>query len=306
MSTQIIAPGEPSERSKQAAAATVGRRWWQLRHDAGFWAGSAIVALFLVTSLAPQLLAGLFGAGDPLDCFLGDSRRAPDLAAGHPFGFTIQGCDMYTHVVYGAGNSIAIGVIAAGLAALLGTITGLVSGYFGGAADSVLSRVAEIVFAFPMVLGAIVILTAAGTRGVLLVAITLAFLTWVPMMRVVRSATIGARSRSYIRAAQAMGLPPARILGSHVLPNVLGPILVLFTTSIGVVIGAESTLTYLGIGLQLPAISWGLQLASAQSYFAQAPHLLVFPVLALAVAVTGFILLGDALRRAFGVQRDAI
>ncbi|SCL28169.1 oligopeptide transport system permease protein [Micromonospora pallida] len=285
-------------------APKVGRRWSHLRRDVGFWTGSAIIGLFLLVAAVPWLFAGLFGNGDPDACALADSRRPP--APGHPFGFTIQGCDMYAHVLHGASNSIAIGLLAAGLAGVLGTTVGLVTGYFGGGTDALLSRLAEIVFAFPMVLGAIVILASVSSRGVVVVSVTLGILSWVPMMRVVRSATIAAKARSYVRAAQAMGRPTVAIIVQHILPNVLGPILVIFTTSIGVIIGAESTLTYLGIGLQVPAISWGLQLGSAQSYFSSAPHLLVFPVLALGLSVAGFILLGDAIRRAFGVQRDAI
>lgn len=285
-------------------APKVGRRWAQLRKDVAFWVGGGIIVLFVLIAAMPWLFAGIFGNGDPKACALADSRAAP--TEGHPFGFTVQGCDLWTHVLYGASNSIAIGLIAAGLAAILGAVTGLVSGYFGRVTDSVLSRIAEIVFAFPMVLGAIVILSAVSTRGVVIVSLTLAVLSWVPMMRVVRSATIAAKSRSYVRAAQAMGRPAPAIIFQHILPNVLGPILVIFTTSIGIIIGAEATLTYLGIGLQLPAISWGLQLGSAQSYFSSAPHLLLFPTLLLGLSVAGFILLGDAIRRAFGVQRDAI
>ncbi|MFT4123168.1 MAG: ABC transporter permease [Microbacteriaceae bacterium] len=280
--------------------------WPALVRNPAFWAGAVIVAFFLFISVVPGPVASIFGAGDPDDCTLALSRNPPDLASGHPFGYTIQGCDMYTHVVYGARNSIAIGVVAAGSAAVLGIVIGMLAGYFGGWVDVVASRLAEIIYSMPMILGAIVVLSAFGSRSLLLIAGTLAVLTWVPIMRVVRASTIAASARGYILAAKAMGLATPRVLGAHILPNVLGPAVVLFTTAIGAIIGAESTLTYLGIGLQVPAISWGLQLATAQNYFASAPHLLVFPVIALALAVAGFILLGDALRRAFGVQREAL
>ncbi len=288
------------------AAITRGRRWGRLRRERAFWVGAVIVAFVAFIALWPTPVASIFGHGDPNACTLQMSRHAPDLATGHPFGYDIQGCDLYAHVVFGAQNSIAIGMIAAGGAAVLGTACGLLAGYFGRWVDIVISRIGEIMFALPMVLGAIVILTSIGSHSVILVSLTLAVLTWIPLMRVVRASTIAAKGRSYVLAARAMGLKAPTIMVKHILPNVLGPVLVLFTTSIGLIIGAESTLTYLGIGLQVPAISWGLQLAKAQPYFGVAPHLLLFPILALALTVAGFILLGDSVRRAFGVQREAI
>lgn len=272
------------------------RTWMQLRKNWAFWISAVIVAFFAFIAIFPGVVAGLFGNGNPRVCDLAFSGLGP--APGHPFGYTIQGCDLYASVIHGARASIGVGVITTLGCGIIAVVLGILAGYFGGWIDSVISRFSEIVFAVPMLLGAIVILNSLESRSVLLLSLVLILFAWPISMRVMRSSVMSVRKSSYITAAVAVGMSTPKVLMKHVLLNTLGPVLVLATLQIGGIISAEATLTYLGIGLQPPAQSWGLQLSSAQSYFVGAPHLLIFPALALTVAVTGFVVLGEALRSA--------
>lgn len=282
----------PSSRVKKAP----NRTWLQLRKSVPFWASAVVVGFFLFIALFPGPVAGLFGNGNPRACDLMFSGNAP--TAGHPFGFTIQGCDLYASVIHGARASISVGVITTLGCGIIAIIFGLLAGYFGGWVDAVASRVSEIVFAVPTLLGAIVILNSLKTRNIFLLSLVLIIFAWPTSMRVMRSSVMSVRESSFVSAAIAVGMSTPKMLVKHVLPNTLGPVLVLATLQIGGIISAEATLTYLGIGLQPPAQSWGLQLSSAQSYFVSAPHLLIFPALMLTIAVTGFVVLGESLRNA--------
>lgn len=272
--------------------------WATLRRNPEFWIGTVLVGFFLFIAVLPGPVAGLFGHGDPRDCDLADSRRAPDLAAGHPFGFTVQGCDLYASVVHGAFNSIAVGVTVTLGTSLVAIVLGVLAGYFGGVFDAIVSRLAEMVVSIPLILGGVLVLNAIEGRNVWFLSLVLILFTWPSAMRVMRASTVSVKARSFVVAAKSLGMPTMRILGVHIVPNTVGPVIVLATLQVGAVISAEATLTYLGIGLQAPALSWGLQLSQAQPYFAEASHLLYVPAVALTLAVAGFVLLGESVRRA--------
>jgi oligopeptide transport system permease protein len=274
----------------------VNRSWQRLRRNPGFWIGSVLVAFFVFISLFPAPVAALFGNGNPRLCGLEFSGQAP--SPGHPFGYTTLGCDLYSSVIYGAQASIGVGLIVTLGTCVIAILLGTLAGFFGGWVDATISRLSEIVFAVPLLLGAIVILNSIEGRTVLSLSLVLIVFAWPTSMRIMRSSVLSVRNRSFVVAATSLGLSTPRILWVHVLPNTLGPILVLATLQIGAIIAAEATLTYLGIGLQPPAMSWGLQLSSAQNYFQVSPHLLIFPALMLTLAVTGFVMLGEAVRGA--------
>lgn len=270
----------------------------RLRRNPEFWVGAVLVAFFVLITVWPSGVAGLFGHGDPRDCQLANSRRGPDLAAGHPLGFTIQGCDLYASVVHGAANSIIVGITVTIGTLVIAVVLGLVAGYRGGWLDTVLSRLSEVVVSVPLLLGAVLVLNSVEARNVWLVAAVLIAFSWPTAMRVMRTTTISVRSRSFITAARSLGLRDWRVMVAHVVPNTIGPVIVLATLQVGAVIASEATLTYLGIGLQAPALSWGLQLSQAEPYFASAPHLLYAPAAALTLAVAGFVLVGESIRQA--------
>jgi oligopeptide transport system permease protein len=268
--------------------------WRELRRNPLFWIGAVLGLLLLLMALFPNVFAR---GADPRECNLSNSAQPP--SAEHLFGFDQQGCDYLANVVYGARNSLVIGLLAVFVILVLGVLVGAISGFFGGVTDSVLSRIADVFYAVPFILGAIVVLRSGILgRGIVAVAIALAAFGWMTAMRLVRSQVIAVKSSDYVAAARAMGASNSRILVRHILPNAVAPVLVFTTITIGVLIAAEATLTFLGVGLQRPAISWGLQIDAGQSLLRTAPHLVLFPSIALTLTVMAFILLGDALRDA--------
>jgi ABC-type dipeptide/oligopeptide/nickel transport system permease subunit len=261
-----------------------------------FWLPLAVLTTLVLLTAFPGWIGGWFGSGDPRACDLSASARPP--SAGHPFGSDLQGCDVYANVVHGARASLTVGLfctlIALGIAVLVGTV----AGYVGGWADSVLARLTDVFLGFPFLLGAIVALNSLGDRTVLSISLVLALFSWPTLARLVRTTVRSTRDAEYVQAAKAMGFPTTRILTHYVLPNAIGPVLAVATLTVGGVIVAESTLTFLGLGLRAPSISWGLQLATAQSRFQQAPHTLIYPGIFLAATVLSLITLGDVLRDA--------
>lgn len=289
--SELLAP-------QQAPLVAPGDRsvWTTLRKRVLFWICSAALGVLTVIAVLPGPIAGLFGQPDPRACDL--SRSAQEPSRDHVFGTDLQGCDIFANVVYGTQTSLFIGVLTTILCLVIAMVLGTVAGYYGGFADRIVSRLTDVFLGFPFLLGAIVVLNSAGTRSALTVAIVLAFFSWPTLSRLVRSSVRTVRGAEYVQAASAMGLTDRRILLGHVVPNSLGPVLAIATTMVGSVIVAESTLTFLGVGLRSPSISWGLQLSTAQSYFQSDPHLLVFPSLFLTVTVLSLITLGDILRDA--------
>lgn len=275
--------------------------WDSLKRNPLFWIGSLLGLFFVTMAIVPQLFAR---GADPRSCSLTNSADKP--SAEHWMGFDQQGCDYLANVVYGARNSLAIGLFAVIGVLVLGVLIGSIAGYYGGLLDSLLARVTDIFFAIPLILGALILLRVGPStglpilsdRGVGAVAIALSAFGWMTAMRLVRSQVIAVKSQDYVAAARAMGASNVRILTRHILPNAVAPVLVYSTITVGILIAAEATLTYLGVGLQRPAISWGLQISTGQSLLRTAPHLVLFPSIILSLTVMAFIMLGDALRDA--------
>ena len=294
--------GSPSvDVTKERQNSLWSDAWDSLKRNPLFWIGSIFGIFFVVMAIVPQLFSR---GADPRACSLANSGDAP--SAEHWFGFDQQGCDYLANVAYGARNSLMIGLLAVIMVLVLGTVIGSIAGYYGGFADSILARITDIFFALPLILGALILLRVGpstglpiiGDRGPGAVAIALACFGWMTAMRLVRSQVIAVKSQDYVAAARAMGASNLRILTRHILPNAVAPVLVFSTITVGVLIAAEATLTYLGVGLQRPAISWGLQISTGQSLLRTAPHLVLFPSIILSLTVMAFIMMGDALRDA--------
>ncbi|GAA3173439.1 ABC transporter permease [Blastococcus jejuensis] len=294
--------GEPSVDVTDARQNSLwSDAWGQLKRNVIFWIGAVLGLLFVLMALFPTLFArGI----DPRSCSLTNSKATP--SAGHWLGYDQQGCDYMANIVYGARNSLLIGVLGVLGVLVLGVVVGAIAGFYGRLTDSILSRLTDIFYALPLILGALVLLRVGPStnlpviseRGPGAVAIALAAFGWMTAMRLVRSQVIAVKSSDYVAAARAMGASDFRILVRHILPNAVAPVLVYATITIGVLIAAEATLTYLGVGLQAPAISWGLQIADGQSLLRTAPHLVLFPSIILTLTVMAFIMMGDALRDA--------
>jgi ABC-type dipeptide/oligopeptide/nickel transport system permease subunit len=256
---------------------------------------ASVIYLLVVTSMA--VFPRLWTSQDPFACQISRSRNPPEWPE-HPFGFNLLGCDYYAHAIYGARPSLAIAIIATSVVVLLGGVIGLVSGYFGGWIDSIMSRITDIFLSLPFLLGALVLLAILSVRNVWTIALALIVLGWTVIARIMRGSVIEAKNLDYVHAAQALGATHGRIMLRHILPNAVAPVVVYATILLGGFVAAEATLTFLGVGLQPPAASWGVMISMHQVYFAQDPWLLLFPVGLLVGTVLSFILAGDALRDA--------
>ena len=223
----------------------------------------------------------------------------PQVAKDHIFGTTTLGCDMYSQLVWGARPSIQVGVVVTGLIALIGATLGTISGFYGGMTDTVISRTTDVVLGIPFLLGALLFLALLRSQSIWAVTFVLVALGWTQMTRIVRGSAIQLRDQDFIEAARALGATNPRIILRHIMPNVLAPIVVLSTLYVGTFVAAEATLTFLGVGLQLPEVSWGITIAQGQDLaVAGYPHLLVFPCFVLILAVLSIIVMGDMMRDA--------
>jgi oligopeptide transport system permease protein len=284
----------PAQAPKQDKPASLwSDAWKELRRKPGFIVSALLVILMVVMAAFPTL----FTSVDPRDCSLIDALQTP--SAEHRFGTDLQGCDYYARTIWGARTSVSIGLFVTFFSTIIAVALGSLSGYKGGWLDSTLSRFTDIMFAIPLILGALVILNAlAGSRGILQVSAVLIAFGWPTMMRLMRSSVLSVKELDYIDAARALGASDWRIITRHVLANGITPVIVYATITVGVIISAEASLSFLNVGLQLPAISWGLMINTAQNRILAFPHLLFFPGLFLSMTVFAFILMGDALREA--------
>lgn len=251
----------------------------------------AVLAVLGLMALLPQA----FTRADPRACALARSLDGP--SAGHPLGFSVFGCDYLAETVHAARASLTIAVVTVVGTTLVALVLGSVAGFYGGWRDVVISRATDVWAAVPLLLGGVVVLSALQVRGVWSVSLVLLLFGWPAMVRLQRASVLEASSREYVTAARALGATPRRVLVRHVLPNAVRPLLAYAAAYGGLVIGVEATLTFIGVGLQQPALSWGLLLLQAQSRLAQAPHLIA-PAVFLVVAVSSLVLLGRGLRRA--------
>ena len=276
--------------------ATTRGLWAALRSRPQFWVSIALLVLLAVVAAFPGPVAALFGESDPRACDLLASNQPP--GAGHAFGTDVQGCDVLANVLFGTRTSLFIGLATTAMSLAIAITLGTLAGYLGGWVDALIARGADVVLGFPFLLGAIIVLNTAPDRSPLVLSAVLAFFSWPTFARLIRSSVKEVREREFVQASHALGLSRSRVVLTHILPNSLAPTLAIAATMVGGVIGAEATLTFLGVGLIPPSISWGVQLSTAQSYFQLAPHTVVFPSIFLTVTVISLIMLGDALRDA--------
>jgi oligopeptide transport system permease protein len=265
------------------------RPWW--RADAALLLGAAVVGLVALAAIGAPLLAPFApDAQDP-----GALLRAP--GAESWLGTDRLGRDVFSRLLFGARVSVGIALASSLIAVVVGSIVGGVSGLAGGRVDAVLMRLVDGLYAFPDLLLIVLIATFVG-QGPVGIVLALSMLSWVHVARVVRGEVLSLRERAFVEAARALGSPPARILWRELAPNVAAPVLITLAFRVPAVILAESTLSFLGLGLQPPAASWGVMAAEGWSAMAFYPHLIVAPAAAILVTVLGFNLLADAARRA--------
>jgi peptide/nickel transport system permease protein len=292
VSTSVVALGD-SARTERHEWLVFMRRL-VARRTALF--GLVVVLGVVLTAAASPLLSPF----DPIEQDLGDLRlRAPGFrdAAGrlHPLGTDHLGRDLLARVIYGARPALLVGFAAVVISGVIGMAAGLFSGYFGGRVDDVLMRLADIQLAFPFILLAIAVIGVLGP-SLATIIVVIGVSSWVVYARIVRSAVLSLREREFVLAALALGGGDGRVLLRHILPNALTPWLVVATLDMARVIVIESALSFLGLGVQPPAPTWGGMLADGRVYITTSWWLATFPGLAILVTVLGINLFGDGLR----------
>ncbi|MBP0449446.1 ABC transporter permease [Kitasatospora sp. RG8] len=293
---ETLVEGDPAKREE--ARSLWGDAWRDLRRRPIFLISALLIVLLILMSIFPWAFTD---ANPRKSDLIHDFLKRPDwtdfFGAGW-FGYDGQGRSIYARVIYGARASITVGIFVTLGVTLLGGLTGMIAGYFGGAVDAVISRIIDIFFGIPLLLGALVLLGAFSARTVWSVVIALAVLGWTQIARVMRGAVLTVKQADYVVAGRALGAGTGRLMFRHILPNALAPVIVVATIALGGYIATEATLSFLGIGLQDPTISWGIDIASAQKVIRTAPYVLFFPAAALSITVLAFIMLGDAVRDA--------
>jgi peptide/nickel transport system permease protein len=277
-----------------------GRAWRGLRADGAALCGAAVVVGFVLLAVLAPLLAphepSAFGD-------IATTRFQPP-GSGSLLGTDQFGRDVLTRLLYGARVSLAVAFLAVALTVTIGTLVGLVAGYAGRWTDTILMRGIDLLIAFPRLFLVLLVISVAKP-SIWLVILVLSLTGWMATARLVRAEVLSLRERDYVQAARALGIPVRLILWRHVLPNALAPVLVSGTLMVGNVILAESVLSFLGLGVQVPTPSWGAMIDEGRAVFPGVWWLATFPGVAITLTVLGFNLLGDGLRDALDPHRRA-
>jgi peptide/nickel transport system permease protein len=288
--TALPAPGPAPVRPQSRP----GRPRW--RETLGMLARNptaAVAAVVLLLIVAIAVFGGAVAPSGPNDIDILHRLQPP--SSRHLFGTDDLGRDILSRVILGSSVSLRVGFLSVALALVVGTLAGLLAGFYGGWADDVLMRIMDMLFAFPAVLLAIAVLAVRGpgpNNAILAIAVV-----YVPIFaRVTRASVLGVREEVYVRASRSVGASDLRLLWRHVLPNAAPPIIVQTSVSLAFAVLAEAALSFLGLGTQPPNPSWGLMLAEGRGYIQLAWWLAFFPGMAIVVTVLCFNLLGDGLR----------
>jgi peptide/nickel transport system permease protein len=256
----------------------------------------AVLGLAMVTVVfLSAIFASVIATHPPKAQDLTKTLQEPSSA--HWFGTDELGRDVFSRVVHGTRIAVTVGLASIVLALFIGVILGSISGYLGRAWDAVIMRVADVFFAFPLLIGAVVIILVVG-RGITPVIIALGVFSWATVARLLRSSILSIRESEYVEAARSLGASKWRIVTRHVLPNSMAPVLVFAMVSVATAIVAEASLSYLGVGVPPDVPDWGNMISSGQKFFGFKDYLWFFPSMAVVFTVLGFVFVGDGLRDA--------
>ena len=281
-SVRAVQPAAPTAAPRRAA-----RSWSRWQNPIGLL-GAAIIVLTLLGALGAPLVAHYDPASQA-------AKRLLEPGADHLMGTDHLGRDTFSRILYGARVSLEVGVVAVGIALLVGTSLGLLAGYYGRRLDDVLMRLVDVMSAFPSLVLAIVISGLLGpSRNNAMLAIGIVYAP--AFARVVRGATLAVKAEPYIESARVVGARDWRTIRLHVLPNILAPLIVMVSVYLSQAILSEAALSFLGLGTQPPEPSWGGMLSAARQYMELSPWMAIFPGAAIMVVVMGFNFLGDGLR----------
>ena len=269
--------------------------WLRLRKNKlALFGGSVLLFMVIVALLTPWIAPYSYEAQN-LD--LGASPPSAE----HWLGTDIFGRDVLTQIMYGGRISLAVGFIATAVALLIGVTWGAVAGYVGGRVDAMMMRLVDILYALPFMIFIVLLMVVFG-RNILLLFLAIGAVEWLTMARIMRSQVQSLRQQEFVEAAVSVGLSPAAIIRKHVVPNALGPIIVYTTLTIPSVMLLEAFLSFLGLGIQPPATSWGLLISYGAETMEEYPWLLIFPGCALTLTLFSLNFLGDGLRDALDVR----
>lgn len=275
------------------------RAWQQFRRNR-----LATIGLVIILALwGATLLAEYVAYHDPYEMNL-ENPFLPVGSRDHWLGTDNFGRDVFSRIVWGGRASLSVGIVVVGISATIGLILGVISGYYGGWIDTLIMRITDLFFAFPFFILAIGVIAALGPslKNVMLV---LGLVTWPEYARMVRAKTLALREEPFVESARAAGASDIRIMSVHVLPNCLGPVIVMATLGMANAILAAAGLSFLGMGVQPPEPEWGSMLNEARMYMRTAPHLIIVPGLVIMLAVLGLNFLGDGLRDALDPKTPA-
>jgi peptide/nickel transport system permease protein len=290
LATGATAPTTPSDEEQRRAGQW--RDVWHLftRNRLAIVGLVLVAVLFLTAALAPLLTSY-----DPYDQDLTNTLAPP--SGEHWLGTDPLGRDQLSRIIYGSRIAVVVGLASILLSTVVGVIFGAMAGYLGKSWDTVIMRVADVFFAFPLLIGAIVIILVLG-RGVLPVILSLAVFSWATVARLLRSSILSVREADYVLAARALGGGGWRLVTRHILPNSFAPVLVFATFNVGVAVVAEASLSFLGVGVKADVPEWGNMIAVGRGYVGTNDYLWLFPSIAVVLTVLGFVFVGDGLRDA--------
>ncbi|MGP4013191.1 ABC transporter permease [Streptomyces sp. 4N124] len=289
-------PDLTAESKPEKTRSLWGDAWADLRRSWIFIISSVLIFILLLITFFP----GWFTSAQP---YLGDlskhylqKPKLGEVGSQDWLGYDQQGRSVYARVIYGTRASIAVGFGTTLVVTLVGGTVGMIAGYFGGVVDSILSRLTDVFFGIPFLLGTMVFLNSFAERTTWIVIGALGFFGWTQISRVMRGAVITTKQSDYVQAAKALGASTPRIMFRHILPNTLAPVIVVATISLGVYITAEATLSFLGLGLS--GVSWGNDISDGGNQIRVAQWIMLYPSIMLSITVLAFIMLGEAVRNA--------
>lgn len=288
MSERTTAPSlqKHSERTSQRK-----RTWTRFARHKGALFGVAIVVMLVIVALTAQWIAPY----NPNETNL--RLRGASPSGEHVFGNDDIGRDILSRIMYGARVALMVGILSTTIAVTIGVLVGATAGYFGGWVDFVLSRLIDTLMAFP-ILALLLTLSALLGPSLRNVIIIVGVTFWASYARVIRAEVLSLRERDYVLAARASGAGDGRIILRHIVPNAIGPVIILASLAVGGVIIFESALSFLGMGISRPTPSWGTMLSDGRDHIRNYPHIAIAPGLAIALTVLAFNLIGDGLRDA--------
>jgi oligopeptide transport system permease protein len=301
----LASPSRPPLADQLARAAAPGRSPWKdararfMRNKAAVTSLAVLLAIALACVLGPWLLPHAFDASD------WDAMRLPPTWRNlHWWGTDESGRDLLVRCLVGGRISLMVGLLATLASVAIGIAWGATAGFLGGAVDAVMMRIVDMMYAIPYLLIAILLVTILG-RDFALVVLAITAFSWMDMARVVRGQTLSLRAMEFVEAARAIGVPTHRIIFAHVVPNLLGVVVIYTTVTVPGVILTESVLSFLGLGIQEPMTSWGVLIEEGTKAMEVAPWLLLFPAALLSVTLYCFNFIGDGLRDALDPKERA-